>query len=113
MTTTLLRTLTRKSRLNVWNLPGTVQDFFDRKKQMQLLAAYYKLTTINYTDDILDELGITSEWKIEKPGANKELYYKFLDENGYNKRRRGGADALVKMNLGIKKSILQAKNHGK
>lgn len=113
MTTTLLRTLTRKSKLNVWNLNSTVQDFFDRKKQMQLLAAYYKLTTINYTDDILDELGITSEWKIKKPGSNKELYYKFLDENGYNKRRRGGADALVKMNLGIKKSILQAKNHGK
>jgi len=113
MTTTLLRTLTRKSKLDVWNLSGTVQDLLDRKKQMQLIAAYYKLTTINYTDDILDELGITSKWKIGKPGSNKELYYKFLDENGYNKRRRGGANTLVKMNLGVKKSILQAKNHGR
>lgn len=113
MASTLLRTLTRKSKLDVWNLSGTVQDLLDRKKQMQLIAAYYKLTTINYTDDILDELRITSEWKIEKPGSDKELYYKFLNENGYNKRRRGGANELVKMNLGVKKSILQAKNHGR
>ena len=113
MATTLLRTLTRKSKLNVWNLNGTVQDLFDRKKQIQLLGAYYKLTTINYTDDILDELGITPEWRIEKPGANEELYYKFLDENGYKKRSRGKADELLRMNLGIKKSWLQAKNHGK
>jgi len=113
MNNILLRTLTRKSKLDVWNLPGTVQDLLDRKKQMQLIAAYYKLTTINYTDDILDELKIISEWKIEKPGSDKELYYKFLNEKGYTKRRRGGADKLIKMNLGIKKSILQAKNHGR
>lgn len=117
MASTLLRTLTRKSELGIWNLPGTVQDLFDRKKQMQLIAAYYKLTTINYTDDILDELKITSEWKIEKPGADKELYYKFLNENGYKKRRRGGADklksSLWELNIGLDKSMLQAKNHGK
>ncbi len=117
MASTLLRTLTRKSRLNVWNLYSTVQDLIDRKKQMQLIAAYYKLTTINYTDDILDELKITSEWKIEKPGADKELYYKFLNENGYKKRGKRKADKLKRslweLNIGLDKSWLQSKNHGK
>lgn len=113
MSSTLLRTLTKKSKFNIWKYQWTVGEMFTNGGKLQLVAAYYKLTTINYTEDILAELGITQEWQIEKPGSDKELYYKFLDEKGYNKRRRGGADKLVKMNLGVNKAYLQAKNHGK
>ena len=54
----------------------------DKEKNLELISAYYKLTTINYMEDILDELGISSKWRIEKPGMNKELYHPFLKEIG-------------------------------
>ena len=119
MTSVLLRTLTRKSRFGVWNRVGTVQNELECGGKRQLVAAYFKLTTINYVDDVLDELGITSEWRIEKPGANKDLYYKFLKANNWSreltskKRRGGAADKLINANIGLSKSWLQSKNHGK
>ena len=119
MSSILLRTLTRKSRFGVWNRFGTVQNELDCGGKRQLAAAYFKLTTINYVEDVLNELGITSEWRIEKPGANKELYYKFLKANGWSKeltstkRRGGAADKLLKLNVGLSKSWLQSKNHGR
>ena len=79
MTSIVLRTLTKKSKLGVWKITDTIQNLLDRKDKRNLVQAYFKLTTINYTDDILDELGITSKWKIKKPGANKDLYYEFLN----------------------------------
>ncbi len=118
MSSVLLRTLTRKSKFGVWKRLGTVQSELDHGGKRQLVAAYFKLTTINYVEDVLDELGITSEWRIEKPGANKELYYKFLKANGWSKeltstKRRGGkADKLINANIGLSKSWLQSKNHG-
>jgi len=119
MASVLLRTLTRKSRFGVWNRVGTVQRELECGGKRQLVAAYFNLTTINYVDDVLDELGITSEWRIEKPGANKDLYYKFLKANNWSreltskKRRGGAADKLINANIGLSKSWLQSKNHGK
>jgi len=119
MSSVLLRTLTRKSKFGVWNRLGTVQSELECGGKRQLVAAYFKLTTINYVEDVLDELGITSEWRIKKPGANKDLYYKFLKANGWSKeltstkRRGGAADKLINSNLGLSKSWLQSKNHGK
>ncbi len=119
MSSILLRTLTRKSTFGVWKRHGTVQNQLEWGGKRQLVAAYFKLTTINYVEDVLDELGITSEWRIEKPGANKELYYKFLKANGWSKeltstkRKGSAADKLLKLNVGLSKSWLQGKNHGK
>ena len=89
MESILLRTLTRKSKIKFGvHKDKTVQNMFDLNKQKDLISYYYKLTTINYVDDILDELKISSEWKIEKPGSNKELYLKFLKEKDYKKKRK-------------------------
>ena len=116
--TILLRTLTRKSKLGFGKLRDvTIQHILDEKYygKLSLISAYFKLTTINFTDDILEELGIRAKYRIEKPSSNKNLYYKFLKENGYKRklRTRDGANKMMKLNLGVSKSLLQGKNHGR
>lgn len=110
-----LRTLTRKSKLGFGKDKDlTVQRILDLRKNLSLISAYYKLTSINFTEDILTELKITEEYRIEKPSANKEMYYKFLNENGYKLRSRGqGADKLKKETKPFSKSQLQGMNHGR
>ena len=92
----------------------TVQEMLDLKRTLDLISAYYKLTSINYQEDILTELKITEQYRIEKPSANKEMYYKFLNENGYKLRSRAqGADKLKKQTKACSKSQLQGMNHGR
>ena len=120
--TILLRTLTRKSKLGFGKLRDvTIQEMLDDRLfygKLSLISPYYKLTTINYTDDILEELGITAKYRIEKPSANKDMYYRFLKENGYKRklRTRDGANKMKsawELNLGLSKTFLQSKNHGR
>jgi hypothetical protein len=71
----LKRTLTRKSILgfgysDVRDL--SVQMILDLKKEYILINAYFNLGKINFTDDILNELGISEKWRIDKPGKNVE-----------------------------------------
>lgn len=110
-----LRTLTRKSKLGFGKWKDyTVQELLDLSKHLVLISPYYKLTSINYIDDILNELKITEQYRIEKPSANKEMYYKFLNENGYKLKQRGvyGADIMKKESKRLTKAQLQANNHG-
>ncbi|GIR58559.1 MAG: hypothetical protein CM15mP65_11400 [Crocinitomicaceae bacterium] len=46
----------------------TIQDILIMNKHKDLIKIYYGLGKINFTDDILDELGISQEMRIEKPG---------------------------------------------
>lgn len=109
-----LRTLTRKSKLGFGKYKDlTVQNILDLKMPLVLISPYYKLTSINFIDDILDELKITQEYRIKKPSSNKDVYYKFLNENGFKLRDRGqGADKLKKQTKVLSKSQLQSINHG-
>jgi len=110
-----LRTMTRKSKMDFGKYKEkTVQEMLDLIRTLDLISAYYKLTSINYQEDILTELKITKQYRIEKPSANKEMYYKFLNENGYKLRSRGqGADQLKKQTKALSKSQLQGMNHGR
>lgn len=73
----LLRTLTRKSKLNISGTKDkTVQELLDKRKTSVLISAYYRLDHINYQEDILKELKIEGELVIKKPGSNKELFDK-------------------------------------
>jgi len=94
----LLRTLTKKSKLGFGKWKDyTVQELINLRKKEVLIAPYFKLTSINYTDDILKELGIIEGWIINKPSSDRQLYYEFLNSNGINKKVRGkGADKLKK-----------------
>ena len=64
----LLRTMTRKSRLGFGKYKDlTIQHILDMKLNSVLVSAYFKLTSINYTEDILQEIGISKEYRIKKP----------------------------------------------
>jgi hypothetical protein len=90
-----LRILTRKSTMGFGKYKDyRVQDMLDLGRKLDLISPYYRLTSINYTEDILVELKITDEWVIVKPGSNKEMHARFLKDRGYRRRRGGGADKL-------------------
>lgn len=65
---TLLRTLTRKSKLKYGKgFDQTVSEMLIRDK-MRLASDYFHLSAITFTDDVLDEIGIPAEMRIPKPG---------------------------------------------
>jgi hypothetical protein len=91
----LKRTLTRKSILGFGNdsLKNlSVQAAIDLGKTRYLARSYFNLEKISFTDDILDELGITLEYRIEKPGTSEKkrtayfenLVSKMTPEEKYN-----------------------------
>ena len=109
-----LRIMTRKSKLRFGKYHDyTVQEMLDLGRKRDLISAYYKLTSINYKEEILLELKITEKYRIQKPSSNTDMYYKFLKENGYEiKRWSGGADKLKKQTKLLSKKQLQSINHG-
>jgi len=115
MASILLRKLTKKSTLNFGKYKDyTVNHLFGMKKQIELISIYFKLSTITFTDDILDELGITEEYRIEKPSKNMELYQDFMMmKYGLKKRPNKKLQKMSKETLPFKKGLLQSFNHGK
>ena len=66
-----LRKLTRKSRLgfgyrDIKHI--TIQDILIMNKHKELIKIYFGLSKINFIDEILDELGISEDMRIPKPG---------------------------------------------
>ncbi len=109
-----LRTLTRKSKLGFGKYKDlTVQKILDMRMPLVLISPYYKLTSINYMEDILIELRITDDYRIKKPSKDLDMYYRFLNENGFKRITRGkGPDKLKKRTRPFTKSQLQSKNQG-
>ena len=71
-----LRKLTRKSRLgfgyrDIKHI--TIQDILIMNKHKELIKIYFGLGKINFTDDILEELGISEDMRIEKPGKIEDF----------------------------------------
>lgn len=76
----LLRTLSRKSVLDFGQYQGrTVQQCIDLGNTRYLRWVYYNCSKISFFPDILDEIGITEEWRIEKAGKDPEKG-KLLDD---------------------------------
>jgi len=74
------RKLTRKSFIDIGGYKHTTVNWMlDAGKKWELAKLYYNLSHITFFDDILDEIGITLEWRIEKPGTNKEKLYEFSE----------------------------------
>ena len=70
-----MRKLARKSRLgfgyqDIKNI--TIQDIMIMNKHRELIKIYFGLDKITFMDDILDELGITEDMRIEKPGKIRD-----------------------------------------
>ena len=70
-----MRKLARKSRLgfgyqDIKSI--TIQDIMTMNKHKELIKIYFGLDKITFMDDILDELGITEDMRIEKPGKIRD-----------------------------------------
>lgn len=73
MSTILLRTLTRKSKLKFGQYANlTVQDLLNIEKFSILRWYYCKYDKISFTEDVLQE--IKQNLRIEKPGCNMNFY---------------------------------------
>jgi len=106
-----LRTLTMKSKLGFGKHKDlTVRRIIDLNRQLDLVSAYYKLTSINFTEDVLMELKIFKDMRIPKPSSNREMYEKYFEVTHVRKQSR-------RFNFGsktiINKAYLQSKNQGK
>jgi hypothetical protein len=93
-----LRKLTRKSRLgfgyrDIKHI--TIQDILIMNKHKELIKIYFGLGKINFTDDILEELGISEDMRIKKPGKIED----------YEERDKLVAKALVTVKARKKEEI--------
>lgn len=75
MDTTLLRKLSRKSQLKFGiYCDNSVQDLLTFKKYNYLRWVYFNCDMISFLDDILDELSISIDYRISKPGKNPDMF---------------------------------------
>jgi hypothetical protein len=84
---TLKRVLTRKSILGFGyaeNRDLSVQMILDLGKKDILINAYFGLEKIDFIEDILDELGITPEFRMIKPSKDYELQKLFFQQRNAN-----------------------------
>jgi len=83
MDMTLKRVLTRKSILGFGYSADrhlSVQMLLDMGKRKLLISSYYGLQKIDFADDVLNELGITEEYRIPKPGKDNDMKKKFYTD---------------------------------
>lgn len=83
MSTLLLRTMTLKSVIQAGKYSGRTVEYVISKDKDYLLYIYYNYNLLSFHYTILDELGISLEDRILKPGRNPELYlnYKIVTTN--------------------------------
>ena len=107
----LKRTLTYKSKLGFGKWKDyTVQELLNLRKKNILISPYFKLSSINYIEEILIELGITEEYRIDKPSINNEMYLKFISEKS-SLKVRSKEKMKPYRTLPLSKGILQYLNH--
>lgn len=114
MSSILLRTLTKKSTLNFGTYKNsTVEVLFGMRKQIDLTSIYFKLSNITFTDEILNELGITEEFRIPKPSKNVELYEEFiLLKYGKKQKPSKKLQGMLKETVSFRKGFLMSINQG-
>jgi len=132
MSRVLKRVLTRKSILGFGYAEYrdlSVQMLLDLNKHNLLIDVYYGLEKIDFIPDILDELGITEEFRIIKPSNDRimrgkfythlinnrdeEKYFKIMASNFWdNKKRSKNKEKGDSYKYGSKVYLMN-KNHGK
>ena len=72
---TLLRKLSLKSKLNFGQYADlSIQELINLEKKSYLRWVYFNCDKITFFDEILDEIKIPLEFRIEKPNKNPEKY---------------------------------------
>lgn len=124
-----LRIMTEKSIIGFGKFTDlTVQNLIDMRRTPELRWIYYNCSMLSFKDNILDFLGITDEFKIDKPGKDKEKFLQIQEEKdkktcGFDKlKRKMHNTAIEKANyvgymkrdrIYFSKSSMQAKNQGR
>jgi len=105
MDTIRLRTMTEKSIIGFGKFTDiSVQNLIDMKKTREIRWIYFNCSLLSFKDNILDWAGITDEYRIEKPGTNKELYYQLNDE----KKKKLSGFAILKKDCHTRKVLQQS-----
>ena len=114
MSAILLRKLTKKSKLKFGTYKDyTVEHLFGMRKQIDLTSMYFNLSNITFMDDILEELGITSEFKIVKPSKDNELYKVFmLQKYGVKQKPNKTLELMKGETRSYRRDLLMTVNHG-
>lgn len=82
---TLLRTLTKKSYLKFGRYYDMrVGDLLTRQQHRILRFYYFNCDKINFIDEILNEINIPEDFRIEKPGKNPELNFELNEIHNSN-----------------------------
>jgi len=115
-----LRKLTRKSQLRTtMQYERLVSSMLITKPNRdKLIWCYYHLSNITFMDDILDELGIPKQYRIDKPGKDEAIFQKLgidyvrvgMSSNGsgtFNNPR-----TMEQKTRTESKSKLKRRNHG-
>jgi len=135
MSRILLRTMTRKSIIGfgyAGNRDLSVQMMLDIGRRKQLISSYFGLEKINYTVDILEEIGIYPNFVIDKPGKVKNIdemvheVYKYLykdateiDKMQASSKSKKANNLMRNINISFQEKhnqnteYLRKKNHGK
>jgi len=84
-----LRKLTKKSIINFSSkfIGYTILDLIEINKSDYLRRIYFNEYKITFIDEILSEIGIFEEYRINKPGINPELGEKLEKLIVENKKR--------------------------
>lgn len=121
--------MARKSMFQEGRYAGlTVQDLINSGNKCFLRFVYYNYSMISFLPDILEEIGIKEEYKINKPGKDLGMFNFVRDSinskiGGLKKyrfkqhRKKVEKAKLISRSKSIMysetKGYLQAKNHGK
>jgi len=102
MEVTLLRIMTRKSVISGGKYKGRRVEEILEHYPKHLSLAYFNFSKISYTDDVLNELGITEEYRITKPGKSDEMRHKFFSDQ--IKKQYSELDSLGQIKLASKRA---------
>lgn len=88
MSVLLLRKMTRLSKISLGKNAGLTVGEVMKKCKLDIIYSYFHYDMITFTDDILDELLIRPEDRIEKPGKAPE-------KHDYYRHRNNGLAAKI------------------
>lgn len=105
----LLRTMARKSIMTGGRHEGlSVQMILDMNGHWKLARDYFRYSMISFQDDILDEIGIPPKYRIEKPGADMDMFIKWCE---FNRSGKSDKDRLIASSIAKKNRRLHALRH--
>ena len=73
----LLRKLAMKSKMPGGKYEGQLISLLADCNMNYLRWTYYFRHNFSFTDEVLDKIGITPEFRIDKPGVSDEMYERF------------------------------------